>query len=444
MAAKALNFAPMHVRRNLILLFTANTISNFASGITMLAVPWYLVNLPNEENGKFKAISMMAIITFATLFWGVYAGTLVDKYNRKRLFQYLQLTDGSLLILAGLGGWGMATTPYWTVVVAAAVTICSWNLFFPNLYAFCQELVRPELYKKVNSAIELQGQVTNFMGMLVGSVLLAGKISIHTSWFDWETSFEAWSLSKIFLVDGITYLCSMLIVTGIKYKPGAYILQKSGNVWQQVLQGFQFLREKPALMLFGLVSYNIFATLLVFLQIGLAIYVSAHLGYSYEEGASIIAGFEVFYSLGAILAGVLGILLARVMAKSNLLVQVTCLLFMAMLVYGFLTFFKSEVIFFIAGFLIGVANAGARILRVTYIVRIVPNTMIGRVNAFFRIVNTSIRLSLLCMLLLPFFSDEGNGHHIVLATGVMGLLVGISGLLMVVFFRKFDQKAAYG
>lgn len=435
----------MYLRRNLAFLFTANTISNFASGITMLSIPWYLVNLPASENGNLKAISMMVGVTFITLFWGLYAGSLIDRYNRKRIFQVLQTADAVLVISSGLYGYITGELPFLAIALVATVTICSWTLFYPNLYAFCQELVRPDQYKKINSAVELQGQTTNFLGMLVGPVLLAGQLNIDWGFFSMEMGFRQWSLSEIFLLDGGTYLASAAIISFIRYVPGDYIAKsQSLTVVTRLREGFKFLRERKALMLFGIASHNIFFTLLVFLQVGLALYVSGHLGFGFEEGAAVFGGFEVLYASGAIFTGLFGLALTQLMARSNLIKQVIFLLFLTMAIYLIYTFTHSTFVFYVGAFCIGIANSGSRILRITYIVRIAPNHMIGRVNTFFGAVNVLFRLALFLVLLLPFFSAPGNAGHIVWGLSAMALVCAASGLLMVIFFRSFDQKSAYG
>lgn len=434
----------MHLRRNLALLFSANTVSNFASGITMLAIPWYLVNLPASENGNFKAIAMMVGVTFVTLFWGIYAGSLIDRYNRKRIFQILQFSDAVLISGAGLYGHLTGELPFLLIAMVAAVTICSWTLFYPNLYAFCQELVDPKHYKQVNSAIELQGQVTNFMGMLIGPILLAGQLSFDWGFLSAELGFRQWSLSEIFLLDGGTYLLSASIISLIRYSPGDYINQSAGNLLGRLREGFQFLRQRRPLLLFGIASHNIFFTLLVFIQVGLALYVSGHLGYGFKEGAAVFGGFEMLYSGGAVVTGLLGILLARFMQRSNLIKQVIFLLGFAAAIYLTFTLTKNPVLLYLGAFCMGIANSGARILRITYLIRIAPNHIIGRVNTFFGAVNVIFRLSLFLVLLLPFFSAPGNAPNIIWGILAMGIICALSGLLMVIFFSSFDQKSAYG
>lgn len=434
----------MQIRRQLVLLFSANIISNFASGITILAIPWYLINLVGEEGGALKVTLMMTIITFITLFWGLYAGTLIDKYNRKRIFQILQTTVAVLIGFVGLYGYFTGKMPFVLLTLVAGATICSWTLFYPNLYAFCQELVAPEMYKKVNSAIELQGQATNFIGMLIGPILIAGQLEIDWGFLQIDLHIQKWQLYELFLLDAGTYLLSVSIISLIRYTPGSYASGSVGSVLTRMKQGFQYLKTNRPLMLFGIASHNLFFTLLVFVQVGLVIYVSGHLNLNFEDGAQIIAGFEMLYSLGAICAGIIGMALSRAMQKGNVIRQVTFLLMLGAMVYFSMTISHSIAVFVISGFLIGIANAGIRILRITYIIRIVPNEMIGRVNTFFGAVNVLFRLLLFMILLAPFFSNRGNEAHIIYGIMIMSGVCLLSGLLLLLFFRSFDQKAAYG
>ncbi len=434
----------MQFLRQLGLLFAANIVSNFASGITILAIPWYLVNLPEEEDGAFKAAAMMTIITVISLFWGLYSGTLVDKYNRKRIFQVMQSIEVILIAFAGLYGYFMGELPFWALTLVAGVTICGWTLFYPNLYAFCQELAPPRLYKKVNSAVELQGQATNFIGMLIGPLLIAGELKADLGAIQINLEFVKWEMYEIFLLDAGTSLLSVAIISLIRYTPGEYPRSSSGSVFSRLKEGFNFVRQRPPLMVFGIASYNIFLTLLVFVQVAMAMYIHGHLGFEFIDGTPVIAGFEMLYSLGAICTGIFMVALAKAMKKSNLIVQVMVLMGLAAAVFFIFSVSKSVPLFLICGFLIGIANSGARILRITYLVRIVPNTMIGRTDTFFRVINTSGRLILLLVLMLPFFSKDGNGHHIIYGTLIMSMICLLSLVLLIIFFKRFDRKAAYG
>ena len=92
----------MQNRQAIILLFIANIISGLAQGISMIAIPWYFVEVVSRP-GVFA--SAYIIITFLTLFWGLYAGTLVDRYPRKKLFIIVNLICGILIGCIALYGF---------------------------------------------------------------------------------------------------------------------------------------------------------------------------------------------------------------------------------------------------------------------------------------------------------------------------------------------------
>ena len=57
--------------------------SSIAQGITVIAVPWYFTdNLNQSSTFSF----WLGILTFLGLFWGLYAGLLIDRINRKKYF----------------------------------------------------------------------------------------------------------------------------------------------------------------------------------------------------------------------------------------------------------------------------------------------------------------------------------------------------------------------
>ncbi|MEM7035616.1 MAG: MFS transporter [Bacteroidota bacterium] len=421
--------------RALVFLFSAHIISNFASGITMLAIPWYMVS--KLDAADTNAL-IMAGITFLTLFWSTYAGTLIDRYNRKRIFQAQQVGAGSILIGAAVYGMSTGDMPIPLIGVCAGATIFSWSIYYPNLYAFVQELFEPKYYKQINSGIELVGQFTNFLGMLVGSVMLAGTDAF--TWWPEALTFQGWELSEIILMDGVTYLCAAVIISPIRYTPGKYAAESSGGLFDRVREGYRFLRARPELMVFGICSHIVFACLLVFVHAGLSMYVQYHLGMGYEEGAVASAEFEAVYSIGAVLAGLSGIFLAKWMQKTNLIRQITFLLFLMAGIYFAFSVWRAEWIIVIGSLLTGICNAGCRILRITYIVRIVPNEVIGRTNSFFSVVNVAMRLAFLLMLTIPFF----NSSNIVYGLVIMGVACAFCGVLLLIYFPKFDQKAAYG
>ena len=92
----------MKNKQAITLLFISNIISGFAQGISMMAIPWYFVDIIDKPE-MFAFFYLF--ITFLTLFWGLYAGTIVDRYSRKKVFIYTNLICGSVIGLISYYGF---------------------------------------------------------------------------------------------------------------------------------------------------------------------------------------------------------------------------------------------------------------------------------------------------------------------------------------------------
>ena len=119
------------------LLFAANAISGFAQGISMIAIPWYFSNTINQP-GLYGKIYWL--VTAASLFWGLYVGSLVDQYNRKNLFLATSLFGGIVLLSAAISGYVNELVPMAMVAAVFGTTIFVFNIHYPTLYAFAQEI----------------------------------------------------------------------------------------------------------------------------------------------------------------------------------------------------------------------------------------------------------------------------------------------------------------
>lgn len=379
---------------------------------------------------------MVAVVTLLAMFWGLYAGTLVDKYNRKRIFLTITAIDSCCLIGIAWLGWYWGEVPFLLIAFIYTLTIFTYNVHYPNLYAFVQELFEPEYYARVNSAIEIQGQTTGFIGMMLGGILLDGTLSID--WWPEAWRFAPWSLHEIFLLDGSTYVVAFFLLSQIPYTPGPKKQVDKGSTIERLRLGFHYLLERKELLLFGVASHVIFFSLLVVIQVLAPIYVKDYL----QEAAIVLSSLKGVYSLGAITAGIIGF--SMWIRRTHLVKQIIFLLFFAGIIYMIWAFTRSVLITLTGAYLLGICNAGTRIQRITYLVRIVPNRVIGRVNSIFTVINVSMRVSFISLLAIPFFSAEANGENIVYACMMLSGIMFIAGLVLLLHFRRFDHQAAVG
>ena len=419
-------FVFMQNKQAILLLFLANIISGLAQGISMVAIPWYFIKVVQKP--EFFA-SAYIIITFLTLFWGLYAGTLIDRYSRKKLFIIVNTVCGLTIGSISFYGINSGFLPDLLVIFVFGVTIFNYNIHYPNLYAFGQEITEPHNYGKLNSYIEVQGQTTSVLAGAFAALLLTGTdsnlLEIAGLSISLPFSIESWTISEIFLMDALTYLVVIFIFLLMKYQPILNNNIHKGNLFSRLHDGIRYLCSNPIIFVFGFLSYMLFAFTLVEVHILLPSYVHKFL----EMGGNTYASAEIYYSFGAIFSGVL---VLRVFNKLNTVAAIIILMLTVSIAFYAMAIYKLLWVFFIGNFILGIANAGVRILRTTYIFNHVPNNLIGRAGSVFNSLNIIVRMLMIGAFTLPFFSIEDNIRY--------GYFVGVGLMLVTLVILAFWYK----
>ncbi len=410
----------MQNRKAYYLLLFANAISGLAQGISMLAIPWYF----SEVIGKPEMFGWMyALTTFIMLFWGLYAGTLIDKYARKRVFLGINLFGGVLLSSVSLYGFLTGDVGALGALIVFSGTILIYNIHYPALYAFGQEITEKQHYGKFTSTTEIVGQSTSIISGAIGAALLSGFSGNNII-----PSIAPWTLHEIFLADAVTYWISILLIASIRYKAIAQRYSETGSVIMRIKTGIHFLKENRQVFLFGNASYAIFIVLLVTVQQLLPVYTSNHL----QAGPGIYALAEMAYAVGAMLAGVL---IIRLFKKKGLVAGVIAMMLVTVLTYLIAGFSNSITLYLLLSVVLGITNAGARVLRTTWLFQHVPNQTIGRVSSVFQSINILHRVSLSALCSLPFFHAENNIRFTYV---ICAAIVAIYTIPLVLNFKKIE------
>ena len=424
----------MKNKKAISLLFLSNIISGFAQGVSMIAIPWYFVEIVSRPEVFATAY---IFITFITLFWGLYAGTIIDRYSRKKIFILINIVCG--LIIGGIAASGFFTTSMndFLVILVFGTTIFNYNVHYPNLYAFGQEITEKSNYGKLNSYIEIQGQSTSILAGAFAALLLTGttdkSMNLGGVTFNLPFEIQPWEIHEIFLMDAITYLIVVLIFMQIKYTKIIKDKTEIGTLFSRLKNGISYLKKHPLIFRFGFSSYMLFAFLLVEIHILLPSYVHDFL----QERGDVYASAEVYYSLGAILAGLFVI---GIFKKFNSIFGIISLMLVVAITFVGMSFFKSLLYFFIANLILGLTNAGVRVLRTTYLFNHVPNNVIGRAGSVFNSLNIMVRMCLIGLFALPFFTTNDNVRYAYLVGAIMVLL---SIIPLIIHYRSLihlDKK----
>ena len=147
---------------------------------------------------------------------------------------------------------------------------------------------------------------------------------------------------------------------------------------------------------------------------------------------NVYASAEIYYSIGAIFSGVL---ILRLLKNFDTYISVILLMLIVSIAFFAMTFYNSLIVFFVGSLVLGITNAGIRILRTTYLFNHIPNNLIGRATSVFSSLNIIVRISLISLLSLTFF-DLGDNIRWGYLIGVAMMLISISILIAMYFSKK--------
>jgi len=417
-------------KQALLWLFLANTVSGAAQGISMIAIPWYFIDIIRKP-GVFSLF--YGALTFLSIFWVIYAGSLIDKYNRRELFRLLCLVSGVVVLSMAAWSGQSGVDQFLPALIVMAITVLNFNLHYPALYAFAQELTDKGRYAKVVSYLEIQGQATSVLSGALAAVLLKGTVAgelVNVMGFSVKLPFviPAWSLSQIFLIDGITYFLAFGCISLIRYRPQMIREIESGSAWKRIRVGFTYLKARPMLLLFGVLSYGVFVSVMVEDKILLPEYVRTQL----LGSADIYASASIWFASGALLSGVIT---RRLFSGWHSIAAISLLFFFTGLVFLGCTWSTQVWYLYLFSLLFGYANTGVRILRVSYLFAHVPNQMIGRLLSFFKVADTLMRSLFIGLFALPWFHINNNVRFGYL---IFGIFILLCGLMMVTTLKTLS------
>ena len=136
----------------------------------MIAIPWYFAK---QNNMQFFALSFL-VANILSLIWAPNAGVIIDKYNRKNIFLAVNLICGLAIFSISMIGYNTHSLASSWISLVFIFTFLNYNIHYPNLYAFLQEVSSTENYARVNAQIEIVEQITSMLSGALCALLLDG------------------------------------------------------------------------------------------------------------------------------------------------------------------------------------------------------------------------------------------------------------------------------
>lgn len=348
----------------------ANAVSSIGSGVTMIAVPWIIVQRPG---GAWVFGYATAAVTLALVFLLPYYGWLLDRHSRKAI-----LLAGELFgLLATTGFLGLAIFrgefATWHLVGIFSAGTLYYTIHYPALFAFNQEVFELAQYRQLAGLVEVQGQTASVVAGGLAAVLI-GRVD----------------LSVLLGLSTLSYLLSFLILRSLPYVRSTERLPSKLSALQQIGEGWRYLGERPGFATFLLCAFVPFVGVMLSNYL-FPIYASQAL----QAGPVVFGAGEVTFAVGSILAG---LTIPRMLESmgSYRTVLVTVAIFAA--AAGLLALFPTVVLYLVLNAMLGWGNAGSRVARSTIILTAIPNSLIGRVNVLFNLLERLLRTVVLLFL----------------------------------------------
>lgn len=385
--------------RRMMFLMIANILSSIGSGITMIGVPWLLVNRSGgSEIFGYATLASTIILFFLSPHIGVY----IDRISRKKMLLGSEVVGGSVTLLFALWGLSAGHFETWQLIVIYFSGSLYYNVHFPTQFAFTQEIFSKEQYKTLNSILEVQNQST--------SMIAGGLASLLIDHIDF-----AW----ILLADAMTYFLGFGLFLLIPYiKNRSVTANGAVSMWSNIREGFAYLKTRPLLVMFFLCALMPFLCVMVGNYL-YPVYITSVL----HGGANVLGAADMIFAIGAVVAGLTVPLLMQRLGSyyttilSFVIFSLSIVFFYAFPIVSIFLLFKT---------LNGWGNAGSRVARNTILMEMVPNHLIGRVNSFFNTVGMGMRVLLIgvCTQIVSF----QGARTAILLLGVL-LVVSFIGLI---------------
>ncbi len=267
---------------NFLKLWAADTISDFGTQISVVAIPLLAVltfEASPLEMGLLTASSELPALTLA-----IFIGVWVDRLRRRPVMIAANIGRALLFFLIPLAVW-FGLLNIWILYVISFLAGILTVFFAVGYQSYLPVLVRRDQLVEGNSKL-----ATSASGSFIVGPAIAGAI-VQIS-----------SAAIAILIDAISYLIAVIFLWRIDAQESASSPRESrAGIWREIGEGLRVIRDEPILRTLG-ISTGI-AVLFENIQfVAVILYITRELELSAGTFGVIFASGGVGYLFGAVLA----------------------------------------------------------------------------------------------------------------------------------------------
>ncbi len=213
------------------LVWLGQTASIFGDRVTGLALPWLLLR---QTHSTFEAGMIIVMRYIPLVLFGLVAGLVVDRLNRRIVLIFCDVLRAGALCLVVLMGVFRLMPPLW-LLAGVVFVLGVGQLFFLAAYrAWLPDVIPEEALSDATAALEASDAASTLAGPLLGGFLI-----------------QALGAVLALGVDALSYILSALTFLFIPDKPIDDNQRKGvqentfADLWRQAGEGIRFILSTP-------------------------------------------------------------------------------------------------------------------------------------------------------------------------------------------------------
>ena len=207
--------------RNFVFLWIGHLISHAGDSIYAIALPWMILEMTGSKV-LTGLVSMSAYLP--ALIFGLYAGVVVDHYNRKRVMIVSDILRALLVAIIPASIVFGFVSPLLIGVITFALSSFA-TFFYPARDSLIPNITTAAELPSANSAIAISGQMSHLMGPLFVAIGMA-----------------IFGLTHLFTANSISFIFSIIMISMIVTPIQKITSHKENSKIQSLLNGIKYVK----------------------------------------------------------------------------------------------------------------------------------------------------------------------------------------------------------
>jgi MFS family permease len=392
--------SPIFINRNFLLVWIGQTISVIGDNLFSIALMWWVL----EKTGSTALMATVAICaTLPAVIVGPFAGTYVDRVDKRKLLVFMDLGRAFLLFIpAILFFYGKLEV--WHVNIVAIFLSTMTTFFNPALNSFTPSIVEGNSLTRANSLTQFSRNLSGVLGPALAGVLMA---LFGAGW--------------VMLLDGISFFISGIAIFFVKIAKVEISESKvRQHFFADLWDGLVYLK-KQTIIFFTMVLFSLINFFIAPIGILMPVIVKEVLKMGAEGFGFLASAISIGMVLGTVLLGLKG----EVKRKGWVVIL--------SIIFGGLTLalFGVSEKFWLSMILLGMAGLAFSLVNVLEMVIFQKEIPLDKQGRIFGILNTvAWGLRPVSLGLVGVISVWLDARLIILFGGILVALGGLGGLLV--------------